>query len=275
MAQSALNVADGAVDLADATIDWGVNTKTYKATSSVVTTATTAVHKPVIKAYTTALEIADKAVEWALPEADKKFAVQDMALPRTCVGITRKISHRSVRKLAATRKIAVATAAYAIENAKPENLKRNSAIIYTKSLAGADVLVDKYLPEKDGLKGSTPVLLVKKVAKRGKTHTIAAIKKLAIAIKTSPATIKKTAAYLKEQAVQMRKMKVNDVSKVILSYVKAMDDLLLNSRYTINARNLVVRLYAGKIQPLLKPVVTKLVGNEEKPVTKPSILKSF
>ena len=273
MGQSALKVADSAVDLADGTIDWGVNTRTYKATSSVVTTATIAVCKPVTQAYTTVLELADKAVEWALPEADKKLAVQDMALPRTCVGISRKISRRSVRKLAATRKMVAASAAYAIENTKPQNLKTNAVIMYTKSLAGADVLVDKYLPEKDGLKGSTPVLLVKKVAKRGKKHAIAAIKKLAIAIKTSPATIKKTAAFVKEQAAQMRKMKVSDVNKAILPYVKAADNMLLNCRYTVKARNLAVRLYAGKIQPLVKPLVTKLVGKEEK--TSNGILKSF
>ena len=39
------------------------------------------------------------------------------------------------------------------------------------------------------------------------------------------------------------------------------------------ARNLAVRLYAGKIQPLVKPLVTKLVGKEEK--TSNGILKSF
>ena len=293
--QTAVKVGDGALTYADGTLDRAMSTNAYKATSRVVKTtysnrvvpATTAVKKglsavsrPVTNAYSGALELADKSVEWALPEADSKLAKEDKALPKSVVGISRKISRRSVRKVAATRKMVAAAAAYTIENAKPAKMKANTVIVYQKSLVGADKLVDKYLPEKDGLKGSTAVLLVKKMAKRGKTHAIATIKKIATAIKNSPATFKKSAAVaykrVTEQALKLKNMKlklklvtVQDVKQTLAPYIKSTDAMLLNYRYTAAVRNLVV----GKLGPIVQPLITKVLGKEEKPSIMPSFMK--
>jgi len=293
--QTAVKVGDGALTYADGTLDRAMSTNAYKATSRVVKTtysnrvvpATTAVKKglsavsrPVTNAYSGALELADKSVEWALPEADSKLAKEDKALPKSVVGISRKISRRSVRKVAATRKMVAAAAAYTIENAKPAKMKANTVIVYQKSLVGADKLVDKYLPEKDGLKGSTAVLLVKKMAKRGKTHAIATIKKIATAIKNSPATFKKSAAVaykrVTEQALKLKNMKlklklvtVQDVKQTLAPYIKSTDAMLLNYRYTAAVRNLVV----SKLGPIVQPLITKVLGKEEKPSIMPSFMK--
>ena len=95
--QTAVKVGDGALTYADGTLDRAMSTNAYKATSRVVKTtysnrvvpATTAVKKglsavsrPVTNAYSGALELADKSVEWALPEADSKLAKEDKALPK-------------------------------------------------------------------------------------------------------------------------------------------------------------------------------------------------
>ena len=288
LGQTATKVGDGALTYADGTLDRAMNTNAYKTTSRVVKTtyttrivpATTAVTKPVINAYTGALELADKSVEWALPETDAKLAKEDKALPKSVVGLSRKITRRSVRKVAATRKMVAATAAYTLENAKPAKIKANTVIVYQKSLVGADKLIDTYLPDKDGLKGSTPVLLVKKVAKRGTTHTIALIKKIATAVKNSPTTFKKSAALafkkVTEHAMKLKNMKlklklltVEDIKKTLGPYIKSTDTMLLKYRYTAAVRNLVV----SKLGPVVQPILTKLLGKEEKPSIMPAFMK--
>lgn len=304
--QTAMKVGDRAITVADGTIDSAMNTGAYKSTSRIVKATyanrvqpviknrivpatravtrtvactTTAVTKPVFNAYSSALQFADKTVEWALPEADKNLAKEDMALPRSVVGLSRKITRRSVRKVAATRKMVVATAAYTFEQSKPANIKKNSVIGYNKALAGADTLVDTYLPEKDGLVGKTPVMLLKKFAKRGKTHTIATIRNIATAIRNSPGTFKKSCSvaykHLTEHAMKLRNMKlkvklmtVEDFKKQLTPYVTAVDKMLLKYRYTAAARNMALGVYTNKLAPILNPIFSKYLGNsmQEKPI---------
>ena len=296
--QTAIKVSDRAITVADGTIDSAMNTGAYKSTSRIVKATyanrvqpviknrivpatkavkrtvactTTAVTQPVFNAYSSVLQFADKTVEWALPEADKNLAKEDMTLPRSVVGLSRKITRRSVRKVAATRKMVVATAAYTFDQSKPANIKKNIVIVYNKALVGTDTLVDTYLPEKDGLVGKTPVMLVKKFAKRGKAHTIATIKNIATAIRNSPRTFKKTcsAAYkhLTEHAMKVRNMKikvklmtVEDFKKQITPYVTAVDKMLLKYRYTSAARNLALGVYSNKLAPILNPILSKYLG---------------
>jgi hypothetical protein len=123
-------------------------------------------------------------------------------------------------------------------------------------------------------------LLVKKMAKRGKTHAIATIKKIATAIKNSPATFKKSAAVaykrVTEQALKLKNMKlklklvtVQDVKQTLAPYIKSTDAMLLNYRYTAAVRNLVV----SKLGPIVQPLITKVLGKEEKPSIMPSFMK--
>ena len=303
LGQTALKVGDRAVSVADGTIDKAMNTGVYKSSSRVVKTtytnrivpataavkstysrASSAVTTPVVNSVNKALEIADKSVEYMLPEADAKLLKEDKKLPRSVVGLSRKITRRSVRKVAATRKMVAATAAYTLEQAKPANVKKNVVAVYTKSLAGADKLVDKYLPESDKLVAKTPLLLVKKLAKRSKTHTIATVKKVATAVKNAPSTFKKACAdtykKLTVQAMKLRKLKlklmtVAEVKEKIATlveagkdkgalYVAATDKMLLKYQYTAAVRNFSVSFYMNRLAPIVKPVLTKLIGDKPK-----------
>jgi len=304
LGQTAIKVGDRAVTVADGTIDKAMNTGVYKSSSRVVKTtytnrilpatsavkktcarASTAVTTPVVNTVNKALELADRSVEYMLPEADAKIRKEDQKLPKTVVGLSRKISRRSVRKVAATRKMVASTAAYALEQSKPANIKKNTVLVYSKTLAGADKLVDTYLPDSDKLVGKTPVMLVKKLAKRSKTHTVAMVKKVATAIKNAPTTFKKacsdTYKKITVQAMKLRKLKlklmtVAEAKEKVATlleagkakgalYVAATDKLLLKYQYPAALRNFGVNFYLKRLAPIIQPVLAKVLG--EKPKT--------
>ena len=299
---TALKVADNTVTMADNTIDKAMNTGVYTSTSHVVkstynnrvvpastavkktiSSTTTAVTSPVVNAYTGVLTLADKTVEYALPEKDAKLAKEDKAIAKTVVGISRKITRRSVRKVAATRKMVATT----VEQSKPANVKKNAVALFKKTLAGADRFVDTYLPEKDGLVAKNPVMLAKKVFKRSSSRTITVVKKMATAVTNAPMTFKKScialyknmtlkAMKLRNLKLKVKLMSVQDMKAKVTPlieaaqakgalYVAATDKLLLNYQYTAAVRNFGVNFYLSKLTPAVNPLLTKLLGN--KPAT--------
>jgi len=328
--KTAIMAGDRAISVADGTIDKAMNTGAYKSTSrlvkttyssrilpatekvkstvasttekvkSTVASTTSAVTTPVANAYKGSLEYADATVEYMLPEADALVASEDKKLPKSVVGLTRKITRRSVRKVAATRKMIVATAAYTLEQSKPASIKKNSVALYNKALIGTDSLVDTYLPDKDGLEGKTPVMLVRKFAKRGKSHTITTIKKVATAVKNSPAMFKKAIVgvykQMTEQAMKVKNFKLREAIKIKFvtledlkakamplfaamqtkgtSYVTAADKMVLNYKYTASLRNMGVSFYTSKLAHIVNPLLTRYLPAGKAASPAPKTIKS-
>ena len=321
--QTAIKAGDRVISVADGTIDKAMNTGAYKSTSRLVkttyssrvlpatekvkstvasttaavkTTYSTRVTTPMANAYNGSLAFADKTVEYMLPETDASFASDDKKLPKSVVGLTCKITRRSVRKVAATRKMVVATATYTLEQGRPSNIKKNSVVLYTKALTGADSLVDTYLPDKDGVEGKTTVKLLRKFAKRGRMHTIATIKKCATAVKNSPATFKKSvvAVYnkLSEQAMKLKNLKIKIKFMTLKDltakatpmfeamqarggvYVTAADKMLLKYKHTASLRNMGVSFYASKLAHIVNPLLTKYLPAAKAVAPTPKTIKS-
>jgi hypothetical protein len=125
-------------------------------------------------------------------------------------------------------------------------------------------------------------MLVKKFAKRGKTHTITTIKKVATAVKNSPDTFKKVCAntykMMTEQAMKLRNLKLkvklmtiedmrahvtpllNSMQTKGAMYVASADKMLLKYQYTAALRNFGVNFYTSKLAHIVNPMLTKLIG---------------
>ena len=301
LGQTTLKVADSVVTYADGAVDKALNTGVYKSTSRAVRTTysdklvpatvavkktvsstTSAVTTPIANAYTGALTYADKTVEYVLPVGD----ADDKKLPKSIVGISMKLKRRSVKKALATRKMVGASVAYYAEQAKPSNVKKNTVALYSKTLASADKLVDAYLPEKDGMVAKSPVMLVKKTLKRGKTYTVATVKRVATAVKTAPGAFKKScmqvyktvvdkAMKLKTMKMKIKILSVADMKAKVTPlieagsakgalYISATDKMLLKYKYTSAVRNFAVSMYTAKLAPVLDPLIAKYVPTPKK-----------
>jgi len=312
LGQTTLKVADSVVTYADGAVDKALNTGVYKSTSRAVRTTysdklvpatvavkktvsstTSAVTTPIANAYTGALTYADKTVEYVLPVGD----ADDKKLPKSIVGISMKLKRRSVKKALATRKMVGASVAYYAEQAKPSNVKKNTVALYSKTLASADKLVDAYLPEKDGMVAKSPVMLVKKTFKRGKTYTVATVKRVATAVKTAPGAFKKScmqvyktvvdkAMKLKTMKMKIKILSVADMKAKVTPlietvsakvtplieagsakgalYISATDKMLLKYQYTSAVRNFAVSMYTAKLAPVLNPLIAKYVPTPKK-----------
>mmetsp|Transcript_33370 Transcript_33370/g.51895 ORF Transcript_33370/g.51895 Transcript_33370/m.51895 type:complete len:372 (+) Transcript_33370:52-1167(+) len=306
--KTAVKVGDRALDIADNTIDKAMNTGAYKNTEALVKTTytnkvqpviknrvipaasavtttvsktTTAVTTPVVNVYGTALSYADYAVDRVL--VDKEDGVKESKV--TVVGITRKISRRSVKKARAAKNRTIqmakntkANASWALTQAKPANLKKNVVAAYDFTLSKADNFVDHYMPDTDGLVAKGPVTLTKKVAKRGYTYGIKAVKQTAVAIKNAPTTFKNSVKKVYEtvsmKVKQIANMKIRVKFLAIedfkpymeaaqtrtMALVKGTDNLLLNYPLTTSVRNFAIRRY----EVLLAPLIAKYVTKEDK-----------
>merc|ERR1712205_182186 len=169
---------------------------------------------------------------------------------------------------------------------KPSNVKKNTVALYSKTLASADKLVDAYLPEKDGMVAKSPVMLVKKTLKRGKTYTVATVKRVATAVKTAPGAFKKScmqvyktvvdkAMKLKTMKMKIKILSVADMKAKVTPlieagsakgalYISATDKMLLKYQYTAAVRNFAVSMYTAKLAPVLNPLIAKYVPTPKK-----------
>lgn len=239
--KAALNVGDRVVKFADNTVDTTMNTSVVKngrkmvkdtytnrvlpvttAVSTKVSTTTAAVTTPIAKVYTGSLEMCDRTVERFLPADEKK------ELPLTPMVIGRKITRRSVNRARAARAnagkyyvSAKAKAAYAVEQAKPENIKKNSKIVYNKSIARTDKFIDRVLPEDDNFIATGPVTLAKKVTQRGAKRATKAAQAAMRAVRSAPDTFKKSAkkayVYAAKQAelIKARALQIAEMRKQV------------------------------------------------------------
>jgi len=239
--KAALNVGDRVVKFADNTVDTTMNNSVVKngrkmvkdtytnrvlpvttAVSTKVSTTTAAVTTPIAKVYTGSLEMCDRTVERFLPADEKK------ELPLTPMVIGRKITRRSVNRARAARAnagkyyvSAKAKAAYAVEQAKPENIKKNSKIVYNKSIARTDKFIDRVLPEDDNFIATGPVTLAKKVTQRGAKRANKAAQAAMRAVRSAPDTFKKSAkkayVYAAKQAelIKARALQIAEMRKQV------------------------------------------------------------
>lgn len=180
----------------------------------------------------------------------------------------------TVARISKANKSARATIKFAFEQAKPSNVKKNTAKAYVRTLSATDKAVDRYLPGNDDMVARGPVTLVTKVSKRGAKHTIASIKSAAMAVRNSPATFKKVvASALKSARAQVAR--VQDMSMSIkfkaydtftpyldaalarsLALIKVADSVLLKYPMTTGVRNFAV----AKYDSILAPVVSKYIA---------------
>ncbi|KAJ1474481.1 hypothetical protein T484DRAFT_1832232, partial [Baffinella frigidus] len=220
LGKSSVGLADRVVKIADRTVEGTMNSTVVKATGRAYTNrvlpVTTAVSKRVtntstaIKStytsgansvssvYQGGLEMADRQVERFMPDDDKE-------LPLTPFVIAKKVTRRTSKRVRAVpanaRKLCVAakdTAGYALDQARPANVRKNTGVVYGRVITRADNLVDRVLPEEeDKFVATGPVTLAKKVTTRTIKRASAGVKAVARAIKNSPETFKKAsrAAY--------------------------------------------------------------------------------
>eukprot|EP00281_Chroomonas_sp_CCMP1168_P026030 CAMPEP_0206227964 /NCGR_PEP_ID=MMETSP0047_2-20121206/8911_1 /ASSEMBLY_ACC=CAM_ASM_000192 /TAXON_ID=195065 /ORGANISM="Chroomonas mesostigmatica_cf, Strain CCMP1168" /LENGTH=446 /DNA_ID=CAMNT_0053651165 /DNA_START=94 /DNA_END=1435 /DNA_ORIENTATION=- len=298
--KTVIKVGDRVLTTVDKSIESTMNTSYYKsgeafvksqysnrivpATNTVTTTVATTTSRittPVINTYSNVLIVADRQVEYYLPDAEGL----GKELPLTAVGITRKVGKRTVKRAKAAKKYTVAkvgnmanatkkTLRFAFEQAKPSNIKKNTVKAYVAGFDMSDKMLDKYLPSKgDALVAKGPVSLVQKATKRIVVHSIAQVKAAATAIKNSPTTFKKavntTIAGAKVQLARLQKMSVeirfksydtllpyiNAAQARSLALIQATDRLLLKYPLTTYVRNFAVKRYDG----LVAPIVAKLI----------------
>merc|ERR1711966_528354 len=138
----------------------------------------------------------------------------------------------------------------------------------------------------DGMVAKSPVMLVKKTLKRGKTYTVATVKRVATAVKTAPGAFKKScmqvyktvvdkAMKLKTMKMKIKILSVADMKAKVTPlieagsakgalYISATDKMLLKYKYTSAVRNFAVSMYTAKLAPVLDPLIAKYVPTPKK-----------
>ena len=288
IAQTLIKAGDRCLHVADGGIETAMNSSTFKTceavvkntynqrlqpaiknTTTCVSNTTHRVTHPIGLAYGNTMAIADRQVEWLLP--DPEVGVKARSLKEVTTKVVRRTGRRVkvVSNWTTAKAVAVKhTVCDTLDQARPSNIKKRVSSLLYRLILNADALVESYLPDTEDVKVTPkgPSEIVLKISRRSSKRAISGVRAVAAVIRNAPQKLNKSVrSYvnsgrtIKNQIVSYDY--IGRARSTSTALVHSTDELLLKYRVT----SAICNFLQSRFETFLAPLIPRLFTDPATP----------